>query len=151
MPQSTCLRTTSFTAWASSVSNFASSNGLAGEFCLHEIKDRMRPRQAADMRGLDMVGVLLQRHRVSSQFFWLRPAAPDIAAGGAKADFYTGKQRGRLLKHKLLAAPTACEIDSAFAFNVPVHMCGETANPEPTPTLLSPPSPSAPSPSPTAW
>jgi hypothetical protein len=42
----------------------------------------MRPRQAADMRGLDVVGVLLQRHGVSSQFFW--PRLP--RADEAKAD-----------------------------------------------------------------
>ncbi len=35
---------------------------LPGIFRLHHIEQPMRPRQAADMRGLDAVGILLQLH-----------------------------------------------------------------------------------------
>ena len=37
-------------------------DGFAAEFLLQDVEQRMRPRQAADMGGLDAVGVLLQRH-----------------------------------------------------------------------------------------
>ena len=35
---------------------------LPGIFRLHHVEQPMRPRQAADMRGLDAVGILLQLH-----------------------------------------------------------------------------------------
>ena len=66
MPHSTCLRTTSLTDCGEQRLEFRLIERLAVIFRLHQIEQRMRPRQAADMGGLDAVGVLLDVHAVSS-------------------------------------------------------------------------------------
>ena len=42
---------------------------LTAVFRLHQVEQIVRPRQAADMRRLNVVGVLLARHRPSSPWF----------------------------------------------------------------------------------
>src|SRR3984893_5121466 len=42
---------------------------LLGEFRLHDVEQIVRPRQAADVRGLDAVVVLLDSHELSPKSF----------------------------------------------------------------------------------
>ena len=73
MPHSACLRTVSLTASASVVAYAVLIVRLAGIFRLHHIEQRMRARQAADMGGLNAVGVLLDVMVVSRRYAVWRP------------------------------------------------------------------------------
>jgi hypothetical protein len=46
------------------------------ELCLHDVEEVMRPRQAADVRRLDAVGILLDAHAQSSRTLALLSRLP---------------------------------------------------------------------------
>ena len=62
MPHSACLRDAVGHRFRKVASIGLLVVGLAAELRLHDVEQIVRPRQAADMRGLDAIGVLLNCH-----------------------------------------------------------------------------------------